>query len=685
MAAPRLAWQALASQPAQSLEAYFESSLGALPDDVVDQFSRCTSAAVVNSAVQRYFEHDRPISAAFAFYRVDGSRVHHCVLAHRDIAANEVVGFVGGQLLTMERAEQEGAAYHPHIVLSNESMQSAFNGITGSMPGLVLSMQTHTNALSYASGIPPASDFFAADTNARVVLHLVVYKTGKRKRVRLCLPFAVVVATTGIEAGAEIRLRSTPNPFWISNHHRTLDALARFNHAYHIYADTLEAVLDDAPLPRFRYGVEAPPMRRATEWAWTMDRTKSNAATEPLISRPVPLAEAFERSGCEHEERSFTPDDDLRRRITGALASTNHRISIHTLPRRARLNRAADPDDVEIADAEVRDIIEREYLADALEVREVLSYCHPARFYSPPNVRAYCVSATRRIPKHTLVANYTGQLQTNNATSRENAHTAYAYSIPVDELNVLLPGCGTGKHGRWTESLCIDAEKHGGVARFINDHNFRDTSINEAAVFQRARTVNCDVLYAFHDSMFHALVFTIREIANGEELLLDYSDVYWLNHIGVIIAEHQLFMSAIVDYVEQLRSMLSPDHYPYRDLPTRIIFPAFTPSDDRYRAARSLSPPRAVRHAQTEPASLTPTTDDDLELMPPPPPRKRPASRSSSISVTFVGIAAMRSSSDDGREFQLRMGDGRLVWVHEHGFPYPDAIRQFLEANKHVE
>lgn len=60
-------------------------------------------------------------------------------------------------------------------------------------------------------------------------------------------------------------------------------------------------------------------------------------------------------------------------------------------------------------------------------------------------------------------------------------------------------------------SYTIDGNKQGNYVRFINHSD----------------TPNCESVAVFHDGIFHIILRTIKEIAEGEELTYDYGDIYW--------------------------------------------------------------------------------------------------------------------------------------------------------------
>ena len=62
----------------------------------------------------------------------------------------------------------------------------------------------------------------------------------------------------------------------------------------------------------------------------------------------------------------------------------------------------------------------------------------------------------------------------------------------------------------------------GGYARLANDYRRQGMSTEEAAAFKTCSFVEVTV-----DGGTRVFVVTIREVIQGEELLLDYGDEYW--------------------------------------------------------------------------------------------------------------------------------------------------------------
>lgn len=112
------------------------------------------------------------------------------------------------------------------------------------------------------------------------------------------------------------------------------------------------------------------------------------------------------------------------------------------------------------------------------------------------DVFGYGLLATRKIRASEYVGEYTGVLRRSRPEDLQNRYLAQ--SMPYGEF----------------ADFVIDGQDEGNFMRFINHSS-------EAA--------NVQSQHVFHDLRWHYIIRALRDLAPGEQLLLDYGQDYWRN------------------------------------------------------------------------------------------------------------------------------------------------------------
>jgi hypothetical protein len=138
-----------------------------------------------------------------------------------------------------------------------------------------------------------------------------------------------------------------------------------------------------------------------------------------------------------------------------------------------------------------------------IEVVELVTALHPARFFVPLYTPAYGVIARERIENGEPIGFYTGVLQMDTETD-EGAVSPYCFTVPASDMDK-----------NWQKDLKIDARERGNELRFINDPRGLP---GEA---------NCRSLVVRWKGLPHILFVASKPINPGQELLLNYGEDYW--------------------------------------------------------------------------------------------------------------------------------------------------------------
>lgn len=194
----------------------------------------------------------------------------------------------------------------------------------------------------------------------------------------------------------------------------------------------------------------------------------SHCPTPPHLSvreglQPVDGDAAFQKSGCRETARvslnSF--QFDLPRPACQQLALAYHKAQ-------SPLNGTANPSVTPAPPAASFDV------TAPIEVKEIRSLHHPARYLSPPDHPAYCVTASRRIKSGTRLGLYSGKYGAVDENSKPS-DSAYIFSITAEQLAYSGP------------DIQIDSERKGNVLRFINDcygREGRESTVNVSAAVE---------------------------------------------------------------------------------------------------------------------------------------------------------------------------------------------------------
>ena len=147
---------------------------------------------------------------------------------------------------------------------------------------------------------------------------------------------------------------------------------------------------------------------------------------------------------------------------------------------------------------------------------------------------AFCVVARKLIKKGTFVFTYSGELE----QEIRNRDSVYVYDVQADNMS--------GRTGRPARpdlpDMVIDAEKYGGVARFVNDSRYR---MHEGLGGGRGGEPQLHV-FVFIDKCIHLCFYVTRDVKAREELVSTYGDEFWsvctgqmLMHAPEVLQPHQ--------------------------------------------------------------------------------------------------------------------------------------------------
>lgn len=137
-------------------------------------------------------------------------------------------------------------------------------------------------------------------------------------------------------------------------------------------------------------------------------------------------------------------------------------------------------------------------LPSGVEVRQIITLEHPARWFAPPDQPQYGVWASSDLTKNRIICTYAGTLITAEELDKQHDQV---YGLDLGDV---------------FEYLHVDASSTGSLGRFVNGA-LPPTIANAAYQVRWDRNTGLPVVF---------LVAT-RNINTGEEILVDYGDTYW--------------------------------------------------------------------------------------------------------------------------------------------------------------
>ena len=149
-----------------------------------------------------------------------------------------------------------------------------------------------------------------------------------------------------------------------------------------------------------------------------------------------------------------------------------------------------------------------------VEIRRLDSLSHHVRWMSVPSMDQYGVFATRQLATAAPILMYKGRMccedELNESANDDCMH--YNHTVPIG-------------------SLVIDSSAMGNDARFVNDAY--------GAGGDRLRN-NCDFVWTWDEEHCEPALFIVpnRRIRSGEELLCDYGEAFWGEHVKLQMQSH---------------------------------------------------------------------------------------------------------------------------------------------------
>jgi len=178
--------------------------------------------------------------------------------------------------------------------------------------------------------------------------------------------------------------------------------------------------------------------------------------------------------------------------------------------------------------------------------------------------------AKKTIKKGTFVFTYAGELE----QEIRNRDSVYVYDMPADSVRSQWPSYPPDM-----PDLVIDAEKYGGVARFVNDSRYRaEESGGEGS------TQNIDSMFVFLDHCIHLCFYVTRDLKPKEELISHYGDAFWSVCTGQMLIDHRRYYNHIHHYSHHLQQLCSQHHLPLPPPPPHLLEqqPIFQRKTHRY-------------------------------------------------------------------------------------------------------
>ena len=516
------------------------------------------------------------------------------LVANRHIKEKEVIGFIAGHLETEHEAEREGVdKLHPSHIHINRGYLHRYLGYSHSA-SLVLSLKRFHNPLHHIRD--PA--LFLSDCDEKrpevsaynVHVDLLI---DPERRVPVIIAFAWVDIQQGEELTAYLGLG-----VWYSRDHQRLFLASRVNHWYHRKVADMEKMLDEQHITfNKQLGKKAntpngkrssstasssaskqkddktngkdskagtasqsdppgPVLSAADEWRFLSDEEKREEAIAKWHREQVGLNKGMEKvelwrvfalAQCAYVNKVFV----------GKSVSEQTKAALQQLPDFIPAHIAIGNDVIDVDPAVIRRLVDAGHDESLCEVREVTSLISPVRYYSAPWHPAFCVVARKLIKKGTFVLTYSGELE----QEIRNRDSVYVYDVQADNIRAHWPACPAD-----LPDMVIDAEKYGGVARFVNDSRYR---LHEGMAEGEAENINHT--FVFVDKCIHLCFYVTRDVKAREELVSTYGDEFWSVCTGQMLNQHRKYYNHITHYHQQLAAILHKHRLPLPEPPSYLL------------------------------------------------------------------------------------------------------------------
>ena len=513
-------------------------------------------------------------SSHLSLYRRVSTRyglVDHCVRASRHIAVGTAVCMLGGRLTESWKIDAQVQLEHG-FALKRDELRTFFE-YSGEGSLVVLTDQ-HSNIAKYIRD-PLHRHTAELDTSSKNSSSRTSHQR-ERPMVQVesdeieesdeeeedetvgvdsnCRPdtyfdrqsrlfFVLIYATEDIQKGEELFSHRFLGD-WRTKAHHEMFLAARVSHWLHRYAMALERRLltamaeDEVPPPPAPISVSTLSFWHEAE---RMVHTAMNGVhlrkrlmevqtmqTQPQTLAPFSLYDALQLTGCEF----------ARQTVLGRSISSTTKRKLGRLPNLLPAHLVIDGNEHPVSEDDVMQLIEKGHNDELIEVQEVLSVTSPARFFTVPSSRAFCVTAKHPISVGQLISVYAGELE----ESVQHHGSNYVYNLCRRDAQQHF--------GRDYDlpDLLLDADAKGGLSRFINDSAWRGGQRDDQ------RAVNVAVCWAYVKRPV-LIVYALKPIAANDELITSYGDEFWSIMCTQSLHAQRRYQCAVRPYIEALEQL----------------------------------------------------------------------------------------------------------------------------------
>ena len=559
-------------------------------------------------------------SSHLALYRRVSTRyglVDHCVRASRHIPAGTAVCMLGGRLTESWKIDSQVQLEHG-FALKCDELRTFFE-YNGEASLVVLTDQ-HSNIAKYirdplhrhtaehdnssekssshssrqSSQQPQQMGFDEAEDGSDHEDETVGVDSNCRpdtyfdRQSRLF--FVLIYATEDIPKGHELFSHRFLGD-WRTKAHHEMFLAARVSHWLHRYVLALEMRLltvlteDEVPAP-------PAPISASTLSFWNEAERMVHVAmddvhlrkrlmevqtmqTQPQTLVPISLEAALQITGCEFARQS----------VLGRSISSTTKRKLGRLPNVHPQFLVIDGKEYPVSEDDVFQMIAVGHNDELIEVREVLSVTSPARFFTVPSTRAFCVTAKHLIRVGQLISVYAGELE----ESVQHHGSSYVYNLPRRD--------GQQHFGREYDlpDLLLDAHSKGGISRFINDSAWRGGQRDDQ------RAVNAAVCWAYIKRPV-LIVYALKQMAAGDEIITSYGDEFWSIMCKQSMQSQRRYQCAVRPYIAELEQLCADNdlsHCPTSPTTTssrsRCFKPSHCPTPDVHGTERRRRRTRRTR------------------------------------------------------------------------------------------
>ena len=151
-------------------------------------------------------------------------------------------------------------------------------------------------------------------------------------------------------------------------------------------------------------------------------------------------------------------------------------------------------------------------------IRNPQDPCHRASLSLKPHFGLF---ATRKIPKHTILCEYSGEVRGDNEAFG-GYQAAPEYVVKLEHCdNFIL----SKTNDRYSDTFVLDAEWGFNEGSLINDHRWSLAWDDDVNVVHRKENVK--FVEVVVNAWPHIFIMSIASIAKDEEILMDYGPDYW--------------------------------------------------------------------------------------------------------------------------------------------------------------